>query len=252
MRWSDERILTTHTGSLPRPPELTRLYVRRARGEAIDCAELDRVQGGIATDRRQADRSRCRYRQQRRAATRGVFSLRPASDERFRRQLAALAARRCRTISASQARDGADARRARGCGQLAATQGDWRSALRRRRRIKCRDCRFSRCPRSEAKRLGRAVHDHPVARDHCRRNEERITSPLIRRHHLRSRCRRPSLEIVATATRRAIAKAKIRPEPAREPLLELKRYEPPRGLGQGNRCWNYARCAIAFGRRTIF
>jgi 5-methyltetrahydropteroyltriglutamate--homocysteine methyltransferase len=43
MRWSNERILTTHTGSLPRPPELTRLYVRRARGEAIDRAELDRV-----------------------------------------------------------------------------------------------------------------------------------------------------------------------------------------------------------------
>ena len=43
MRWSDERILTTHTGSLPRPPELTRLYVRRARGETIDPAELDQV-----------------------------------------------------------------------------------------------------------------------------------------------------------------------------------------------------------------
>ena len=43
MRRSEERILTTHTGSLPRPPELTRLYVRRARGETIDPAELDRV-----------------------------------------------------------------------------------------------------------------------------------------------------------------------------------------------------------------
>jgi 5-methyltetrahydropteroyltriglutamate--homocysteine methyltransferase len=43
MRQSDERILTTHTGSLPRPPELTRLYVRRARGEAIEPAELDQV-----------------------------------------------------------------------------------------------------------------------------------------------------------------------------------------------------------------
>jgi 5-methyltetrahydropteroyltriglutamate--homocysteine methyltransferase len=43
MRRSDERILTTHTGSLPRPPELTRLYVRRARGEAIDPAELERL-----------------------------------------------------------------------------------------------------------------------------------------------------------------------------------------------------------------
>ncbi|HEX3881672.1 MAG TPA: cobalamin-independent methionine synthase II family protein [Stellaceae bacterium] len=40
MRWSDERILTTHTGSLPRPPELTRLYVRRARGDAVDAADV--------------------------------------------------------------------------------------------------------------------------------------------------------------------------------------------------------------------
>ncbi|MGA8399521.1 MAG: cobalamin-independent methionine synthase II family protein [Stellaceae bacterium] len=42
MQWSTERILTTHTGSLPRPPELTRLYVRRARGEAVDAAEIVR------------------------------------------------------------------------------------------------------------------------------------------------------------------------------------------------------------------
>lgn len=42
MRRSEDRILTTHTGSLPRPPELTRLYVRRARGESIDTAELER------------------------------------------------------------------------------------------------------------------------------------------------------------------------------------------------------------------
>src|ERR1700746_703628 len=40
MRRSEERILTTHTGSLPRPPELTRLYVRRARGESVEPAEL--------------------------------------------------------------------------------------------------------------------------------------------------------------------------------------------------------------------
>ncbi len=43
MRRSEERILTTHTGSLPRPAELTRLYVRRARGELVDAAELDRL-----------------------------------------------------------------------------------------------------------------------------------------------------------------------------------------------------------------
>jgi 5-methyltetrahydropteroyltriglutamate--homocysteine methyltransferase len=43
MQRSQDRILTTHTGSLPRPAALTQLYVRRSRGEAIDAAELDRV-----------------------------------------------------------------------------------------------------------------------------------------------------------------------------------------------------------------
>jgi 5-methyltetrahydropteroyltriglutamate--homocysteine methyltransferase len=43
MRRSEHRILTTHTGSLPRPPELTRLYVRRARGESVDAAELEEL-----------------------------------------------------------------------------------------------------------------------------------------------------------------------------------------------------------------
>jgi 5-methyltetrahydropteroyltriglutamate--homocysteine methyltransferase len=41
MRRSEDRILTTHTGSLPRPLELTQLYVRRARGQPVDPAELD-------------------------------------------------------------------------------------------------------------------------------------------------------------------------------------------------------------------
>ncbi|GGC42418.1 methionine synthase [Siccirubricoccus deserti] len=40
MQRSEHRILTTHTGSLPRPPELTRLYARRARGEAVDAAAV--------------------------------------------------------------------------------------------------------------------------------------------------------------------------------------------------------------------
>jgi len=43
MQRSENRILTTHTGSLPRPPELTRLFVRRARGESVDPAELERL-----------------------------------------------------------------------------------------------------------------------------------------------------------------------------------------------------------------
>jgi 5-methyltetrahydropteroyltriglutamate--homocysteine methyltransferase len=38
MQRSRDRILTTHTGSLPRPPALVELYVRKGRGEAVDAA----------------------------------------------------------------------------------------------------------------------------------------------------------------------------------------------------------------------
>ncbi|HEX6441743.1 MAG TPA: epoxyalkane--coenzyme M transferase [Stellaceae bacterium] len=54
MRWSEERILTTHTGSLPRPAELTRLYVQRSRGLTVDPKELDRL--GKAALRRVIDK----------------------------------------------------------------------------------------------------------------------------------------------------------------------------------------------------
>jgi 5-methyltetrahydropteroyltriglutamate--homocysteine methyltransferase len=37
---SSERILTTHAGSLPRPENLTSLFVRRAQGEGIDSDEI--------------------------------------------------------------------------------------------------------------------------------------------------------------------------------------------------------------------
>jgi 5-methyltetrahydropteroyltriglutamate--homocysteine methyltransferase len=43
MRQSDGRILTTHTGSLPRPPELRALYVRRQNGERVAPGELEPV-----------------------------------------------------------------------------------------------------------------------------------------------------------------------------------------------------------------
>src|SRR5260221_11048378 len=36
------RILTTHTGSLPRPPALQALFVRRQGGQAVDPTELGR------------------------------------------------------------------------------------------------------------------------------------------------------------------------------------------------------------------
>jgi 5-methyltetrahydropteroyltriglutamate--homocysteine methyltransferase len=41
MQHSDERILTTHTGSLPRPNALKQLYIKRQTGEAVDAAALE-------------------------------------------------------------------------------------------------------------------------------------------------------------------------------------------------------------------
>ncbi|MGE3536439.1 MAG: methionine synthase [Candidatus Tectimicrobiota bacterium] len=41
MQQSDTRILTTHVGSLPRPPALTELFLRQERGETVDTAALE-------------------------------------------------------------------------------------------------------------------------------------------------------------------------------------------------------------------
>ena len=41
MRRSDERILTTHAGSLARNPELSALLIRQEHGKAVDAAALD-------------------------------------------------------------------------------------------------------------------------------------------------------------------------------------------------------------------
>jgi 5-methyltetrahydropteroyltriglutamate--homocysteine methyltransferase len=43
MQRSRDRILTTHTGSLPRPAGLTKLYARRSRGEEVDSAEIEQA-----------------------------------------------------------------------------------------------------------------------------------------------------------------------------------------------------------------
>ena len=40
MRRSSERILTTHAGSLPRPENLTSLFVQRSRGERTASDEI--------------------------------------------------------------------------------------------------------------------------------------------------------------------------------------------------------------------
>jgi 5-methyltetrahydropteroyltriglutamate--homocysteine methyltransferase len=43
MKTSQDRILTTHVGSLPRPPELKELLVRKDQGQPYDKGELDRL-----------------------------------------------------------------------------------------------------------------------------------------------------------------------------------------------------------------
>jgi 5-methyltetrahydropteroyltriglutamate--homocysteine methyltransferase len=43
VRTSDEKILTTHTGSLPRPPTLAEMHGRRSRGESVNDEELRRA-----------------------------------------------------------------------------------------------------------------------------------------------------------------------------------------------------------------
>jgi 5-methyltetrahydropteroyltriglutamate--homocysteine methyltransferase len=48
MLHSTNRILTTHTGSLPRPAALTALYARRAAGESVDEAAIE-TEGKAAT-----------------------------------------------------------------------------------------------------------------------------------------------------------------------------------------------------------
>ncbi len=50
MKSSRERILTTHSGSLPRPAGLTELYVRRVQGETVDEQYLQKL-GREATQR---------------------------------------------------------------------------------------------------------------------------------------------------------------------------------------------------------
>jgi len=56
MKTSQDRILTTHVGSLPRPPQLRELLVRKDQGEPYDKAALDRLTRQAVVDivRRQA------------------------------------------------------------------------------------------------------------------------------------------------------------------------------------------------------
>src|SRR5215204_7501053 len=102
MKRSTNRILTTHAGSLPRPPDLTALYARRAQGDAVDFAEIER-----------AGREAVRWivPQQAKAGVdvgnngeqqRESFFLYLQDRDRLRRQLGAALARRCRPLPGVQ------------------------------------------------------------------------------------------------------------------------------------------------------
>src|SRR5215467_10237584 len=132
MRRSSERILTTHAGSLPRPANLTDLFVRRARGESFDADAI--AAAGLAAVRaivphRSFRRGRGR-RQQRRAAARFVLPLSQGTAHRSWRELAAAVTRGCRTLSRVQeAVDPADFERGTGVAQRGPAYGPRRGAL---------------------------------------------------------------------------------------------------------------------------
>ena len=50
MRRSEERILTTHAGSLPRPSDLSRLLIKTSLGQAVDRSEFDSVADAAIRD----------------------------------------------------------------------------------------------------------------------------------------------------------------------------------------------------------
>ena len=86
MKASDERILTTHAGSLPRTTALTDLLIRREQGKPFDQAEFDR-EVDRALDVAVGKQLACgtRHRQRRRDAADRVFHLRGRAHERLRR-----------------------------------------------------------------------------------------------------------------------------------------------------------------------
>ena len=83
---SDERILTTHCGSLPRPPALSELLLQQEAGEPIDQRRLhqESSEAVVGVLRAQVDAG-IDIRQRRRAATRWFLDVRPDAHGWVRR-----------------------------------------------------------------------------------------------------------------------------------------------------------------------
>ena len=71
-----ERILTTHTGSLPRPPDLLAMIQAKETGQPYDAEELAAaVRRSVAETVREQAASGGGHRQRRRVQQGGVFGL---------------------------------------------------------------------------------------------------------------------------------------------------------------------------------
>ena len=86
MLTSESRILTTHAGSLPRPPALAELHGRAAGARPSTPTSCERaIEEATAAVDRQAGRGRHRHRQRRRAGAGELRHLRAAPHDRVRR-----------------------------------------------------------------------------------------------------------------------------------------------------------------------
>ena len=149
---SQDRILTTHTGSLPRPAgaDLALRPPLARRGDRCR-GTRPRRQGGGARGGGKADRRRHRRSQQRRAAARGVLPLRAPPHERLRRRLDAQGVRRRHALSGLHGMEGG-ARRGERVDQQPGRRprGDRRGALPRSRAGRGRMRGFPRRTRRSA------------------------------------------------------------------------------------------------------
>ena len=156
---STERILTTHTGSLPRPDDLVRAMLAREEGEPVDAAALGSADpDGRRRDRRAPGRRRRRRRQRRRDEQAELLDLREGPSHRLRRgEPSAAVPRPRRTSRAGRARRGRSRPRA---AQTPACTGpiavsDPRGAARHRQ------------PQGRRRRRrAESVHDRGLARRH--------------------------------------------------------------------------------------
>ena len=191
MRKSDERILTTHVGSLPRDAVLSDLLIREELGETVDRAELARLgEKAVHHVVAAAGCLRRRRRQRRRAAAGRLPDLRGPAHEGLRRRIQAAAVARLYRFSGF--------RRLHDQAHAAAQQGDERTAGDRRRGLRgsrVRPRMRSACSSRRSKDLpvaaGRDVHDGGGARHHRHHHAERA---LRHARGLRLRARPPDAQ----------------------------------------------------------